>query len=943
MNSIAKVDFADVSSERSVLTCILQEPELMIEADTKLAESAFLSDHHRELYAILRYLTSQRYASFDYLMVVELAEKRGLLKSVPEGYIRALYSADIDTRNFPIYLKQVSDRSTAYKIIQAAERIQKDVLANVERPAEEQVAVAEARILDISMDVRGDDDPVRLGEGLRERVRQLAENPVKIRGLTTGIPLVDRRLNGLLDGTLTVIGGRLKSGKCLTGDTLILDALSGLMKPISSFTGKVATFEGGVFKPKDIVGPVCSGEKEVFKITMRSGMEIKATDNHPFLSPVEWVDIKSTKLAVGTRLAMPANLPFFGQKSMPKGELGLIAYWLAEGARNRGYISATRASVLEDLRECCARLSIQANDQQDDRDCVRAITVVNGPRSVLIDSLDIKQRIDTGMCKYGVCLKDYATLVGIKYTTLWNIYYRGTCGYDSLRKLIGFDFDTFGATEVLLETLTNRGRKTPLSAILSKYGIDIDSYAWQKSIPNTIFELNKNDLAYFLNRLYSGDGWVSAKEIGYSTTSRSLAQQLHHLLLRFGIFANIHLKDGSYGGKQTRKAYSIVIQKKRYIERFLDRIGVEGRQQEIVELQRLLRDRSDGDVFGNPPREFSNKLIKCVRECGISLETIHKETGVYLRRSQGLSWPRARRVAEFVGDNDLSDLASEDIFWDEVVNIEACGRQKVYDVQVLDGEPNFVANDFIVHNSVMLMNWAAHIAFTLGVPVLMLDTEMSDKEQEMRLLSHLSAVPERFILSGEFTQNPEARERVQTALDLIENGVFYHKYYPGYTVEGLKSIVRKYHALHGIGTFFFDYIKTPETMSSNLMKEYQLLGNITQGLKDLAGMLKIPVVAGAQMKRGDSGTPKSLYNKDDFADSDRILRYANSGLALAMKSQKEYEEEGKQCGTHRLQILAARGGGETYHGVDLDCHFPTLTIRQAGAQANGMHVGFDQE
>ncbi len=458
MSSIVKADFADVSSERSVLTCVLQEPELMVEADAKLAEADFLSDHHRELYAILRYLIAQRFASFDYLIVVELAEKRDLLKSVPEGYIRALYSADTDTRNFPVYVKQVSDRSTAYKILLATERIQKDVLANVDRPAEEQVAVAEARILDISMDVRGDNDPVRLGEGLRERVRQLAENPVEVRGLTTGLPMVDRRLNGLLDGTLTVIGGRLKSGK-----------------------------------------------------------------------------------------------------------------------------------------------------------------------------------------------------------------------------------------------------------------------------------------------------------------------------------------------------------------------------------------------------------------------------------------------------------------------------------------------------SVMLMNWAAHIAFTLGIPVLMVDTEMSDKEQEMRLLSHLSAVPERIILNGSFAKNPEARERVETALDRIESGVLHHKYYPGYTVEGLKSIVRKYHALHGIGAFFFDYIKTPETMSSNLMKEYQLLGNITQGLKDLAGALKIPVVAGAQMKRGDSGTPKSLYNKDDFADSDRILRYANSGLALAMKSQKEYEEEGKQCGTHRLQILAARGGGETFHGVDLECHFPTLTIRQAGQQANGMHVGFDEE
>ncbi len=240
--------------------------------------------------------------------------------------------------------------------------------------------------------------------------------------------------------------------------------------------------------------------------------------------------------------------------------------------------------------------------------------------------------------------------------------------------------------------------------------------------------------------------------------------------------------------------------------------------------------------------------------------------------------------------------------------------------------------------STLMMNMASYMSYSLGIPVLYVDTEMVRREVQTRMLAHLSGVPERAIVNGTYFTDSIYNKRVDTAIGKIEGGLYLHKYYPGYTIEGLKSLVRKYHAREGIGAFFFDYIKIPELNGDNAFKEHQILGNVATALKDLAGSLDIPVISAAQIKRTETGTPKTHFNEMDVADSDRIGRYCNNLLALARKNPKEVEEDGRDCGTHRLQVLLARAGGTLYKGIDLDCHFPTLTMVQAQNQANGIPV-----
>lgn len=63
-----------------------------------------------------------------------------------------------------------------------------------------------------------------------------------------------------------------------------------------------------------------------------------------------------------------------------------------------------------------------------------------------------------------------------------------------------------------------------------------------KKIPSFIYELDREHLAFFLGSLYSAGGWFFAGricEIGYATKHRQFALDLKHLLLRFGIQANL--------------------------------------------------------------------------------------------------------------------------------------------------------------------------------------------------------------------------------------------------------------------------------------------------------------------------------------------------------------------------------------------------------------------
>lgn len=245
-----------------------------------------------------------------------------------------------------------------------------------------------------------------------------------------------------------------------------------------------------------------------------------------------------------------------------------------------------------------------------------------------------------------------------------------------------------------------------------------------------------------------------------------------------------------------------------------------------------------------------------------------------------------------------------------------------------------------VGKSTFLLNAAINIACRQQVPVLYIDTEMSIREQRMRLVSILSQVPERDIKSGQFYHDEQQRQAVEEAKRIAESGLILHKYYPDFTAESISSVMRKYHHQYGVGCLIFDYIKLPDSDLQHIgnVKEHQALGYLCVALKNLAGQLNVPIFTAAQI--GRLGANKGHITASEFADSDRILRYANTLLGLSQKTKKELKELSEEfgedqvirMGSHRLQILDTRAGGTNFTGLDINFRKKVLTMKEADVQ-----------
>ncbi len=219
--------------------------------------------------------------------------------------------------------------------------------------------------------------------------------------------------------------------------------------------------------------------------------------------------------------------------------------------------------------------------------------------------------------------------------------------------------------------------------------------------------------------------------------------------------------------------------------------------------------------------------------------------------------------------------------------------------------------------STFLSNIAVHVAYRLGVPVLYVDTELSFPEWRSRALSTISGVKERDIKHGGY--DDVQYDKLLKAGTLIKKGKLFHEYMPGYSVDKLVALYKKYKHKEKIGLIVFDYLKEPDSSSVDRQrKEYQILGDVTTKLKDLAGKLNIPALTAVQLSRDN-----------DIADSDRIARYADVICFWGGRDNEEMKTGGTACGTHKLVIKdTRRGGATTKEGIGYMFFKENLKIRE---------------
>jgi deoxycytidine triphosphate deaminase/intein/homing endonuclease len=122
-------------------------------------------------------------------------------------------------------------------------------------------------------------------------------------------------------------------GKCLAGDTRVIDATSGAYLPISEFVKRrsAATLSLSEWKLKEtpVVNHQSNGVKPVYRLCTYTGLEIKATAQHPFQTFEGWLPLKDLK--PGDRIAVARTIPIFGNQEWPEHEAILLGLMLSDG------------------------------------------------------------------------------------------------------------------------------------------------------------------------------------------------------------------------------------------------------------------------------------------------------------------------------------------------------------------------------------------------------------------------------------------------------------------------------------------------------------------------------------------------------------------------------------------------------------------------------------
>jgi replicative DNA helicase len=256
--------------------------------------------------------------------------------------------------------------------------------------------------------------------------------------------------------------------------------------------------------------------------------------------------------------------------------------------------------------------------------------------------------------------------------------------------------------------------------------------------------------------------------------------------------------------------------------------------------------------------------------------------------------------------------------------------------------------------SAFFLNIAIDVACLQNIPVLYIDTEMSEEEQLSRALASWSKVEEWDILNGTFSDSKEKNDALMGVASLFKDAPFYYSAARGISTEELVSRCRQFKS-QVVGEtkgpdgkyytnpclIMYDWLKVSSGSDSMAaMKEYQVLGEICTAIKDVANELDVPILAGAQANRegcGNNIDANAAYHAEKFlADSDRILRFCNCLMWLRRLSPEEEENVAQRClelgpemmYNQMLHVVDQRGGPTCLEGVPLSLEHVVLSYEE---------------
>lgn len=409
----------------------------------------------------------------------------------------------------------------------------------------------------------------------------------------------------------------------------------------------------------------------------------------------------------------------------------------------------------------------------------------------------------------------------------------------------------------------------------------------EEQLPRAIFCLPKEQVALFLNRLFTTGGsvcsnrlkGVSYGRIVYYSGSKQLCRDIQHLLLRFGILACLQEKKLSCKNER-RAAYLLEIAGAADMLRFADRIGSFTQEKAFKTLVALTRSRVPDWTNDRLPIEVWD--LVSAEKGELTWREISLRSGKPLNHHWHAHRCAPRRetiatIASAIHSDLLAALAHSDIYWDEITAIDYSGLEQVYDLTVPTTH-NFVAADICLHNTAFALSIAKQVAEKAGLPAVVFSLEMSKEQLVQRLLCSEAEVESHRLRAARISENEW--QRVGQAIGRLASMPLYIDDTPNATVTEIRSKARRLQAEQGgrLGLIMIDYLQLMEGSGSE--NRVQEISRITRGLKGLARELHVPIIALSQLSRGVETRTNKRPMLSDLRESGSIEQDADIVIML---------------------------------------------------------------
>jgi len=459
---------------------------------------------------------------------------------------------------------------------------------------------------------------------------------------------------------------------------------------------------------------------------------------------------------------------------------------------------------------------------------------------------------------------------------------------------------SFPRLKIRLET--SPGNHTPAFDAIG------DKDAQTKTVPAMVFRLKRSQISLFLNRLFATDGWATVlasgqAQLGYTTVSEKLARQVQHLLVRFGIIAA--LKKSSVKYKKTDQlTWQLDITDALSIKTFISEIGIFGKEEALSRVQEALAKKMSQPKHDLIPVEIWEQIAKA--KGSEPWESLAQQAGIkgdsnIDASKRPLSREQLFTLATALDNLPLQQLATSEVYWDEIVSVEPIGYKQVYDLTIPETH-NFVANDICVHNTSFAIGMARNIAEKL--PVAIFSLEMSKEQLVQRMLSSEAGIESNYLRTGRISQNQW--EPLSHALGTLSELPIYIDDTANQTVMQMRSQVRRLQAEKGgkLGLVLIDYLQLMEGSGSE--NRVQELSRITRSLKGLARELSVPVIALSQLSRGVEARTNKRPMMSDLRESGSIEQDAD--LVIMLYRDEYYQPDTPDRGIAEIIITKHRNG-----------------------------------